>query len=140
MKPKISTYRFESNAPLALIWEIMTNNQDATWRSDLDHIEIIDDTHFIEHSKQGAQIAFTITEKDPLKRYCFAMSHPSWNGRWSGTFSVEHGRSVVILREELQMHHPFAQLIANLFMPLQKMQKQYSIDLQRKIKEVLSES
>ncbi|MEI3507595.1 MAG: hypothetical protein V8R01_00380 [Bacilli bacterium] len=43
--------------------EIVTNNEDYLWRSDLSTIEIIDDTHFVEYTKKGYPTYFTITSK-----------------------------------------------------------------------------
>lgn len=43
----------EFNCNKNKLWEIVTNNEDYLWRSDLSRIEIIDDTHFVEYTKKG---------------------------------------------------------------------------------------
>lgn len=133
MKPIRSTYRFESDAPLSLVWNIICDNAHSEWRSDLDHIEIRSSTNFIEYGKQGSIISFTITKKEPMHLYCFAMQHQKWDGTWSGEFYEEAGKSVVILKEEVQMHNPLLHFVASFFMPLKKMQAQYCNDLHQRI-------
>jgi len=50
------------NADIQTVWNIVTNNENYSWRSDLSKIEIIgNEEEFIEHTKEGFQTIFTIT-------------------------------------------------------------------------------
>ena len=51
------------------LWDIITDNSNYVWRSDLSKIEIIDDTHFVEYTKNNFPTYFTITSKEKLKEY-----------------------------------------------------------------------
>ena len=51
------------------LWNIITNNENYSWRSDLSRIEIVDDKHFIEFAKNNYPTYFTITSKKKLKEY-----------------------------------------------------------------------
>jgi len=42
------------NAPIERVWEVMTNwSEQPEWRNDLNRVEIVDNTHFIEYPKKG---------------------------------------------------------------------------------------
>lgn len=51
------------------VWNVVTDNKNYSWRSDLSKIEIVDDNNFIEYTKNGFQTLFTITVKQPYERY-----------------------------------------------------------------------
>lgn len=51
------------------LWDIITDNSNYKWRTDLSKIEIIDETHFIEYTKNNFPTYFTITAKEKSKEY-----------------------------------------------------------------------
>ncbi len=51
------------NCDIEKIWNIITDNRNYYWRSDLSKIDIIDDTHFIEYTKDNFLTYFTIASK-----------------------------------------------------------------------------
>ena len=57
------------------LWNIITDNSNYAWRSDLSKIEIIDDTHFIEYTANNFPTYFTITAKEKLKEYKFDLEN-----------------------------------------------------------------
>lgn len=133
MKERSSQMIFQTDAPCSLVWEIMTNNEDASWRSDLDHIEILNDTQFIEHGKSGFQLHFTITKKEAMKLYAFDISHPNWTGRWTGEFSEQDGKTTVVLTEYMKMNNPLLHLLSYVLFSLKKQQRLYIHDLETKL-------
>ncbi len=58
-----SNIKKEFNCDMEKIWNIITDNYNYAWRSDISKIEVIDDKHFIEYTKNGYSTYFTITFK-----------------------------------------------------------------------------
>ena len=57
------------------VWEIVTDLENYAWRSDLERIEIIDETHFIEHSKDGMKTSFKVTANEYCRRWEFYLEN-----------------------------------------------------------------
>lgn len=129
------TTRF--SAPLAAVWEIVTDNTDFSWRSDLDHIENKPDgVTFVEYPKKGSETVFTITEKQPGRLYAFHMEHAMFTGEWTGEFSeAEGGGTEVVFTERLTIRNPLVWLLSYLLMDLRGMQETYIRDLRGKLGE-----
>ena len=70
-----SNIKKEFNCDIEKLWNIITDNTNYTWRSDLSKIEIIDDKHFIEYAKNNYPTYFTITSKENLKEYRLSLIH-----------------------------------------------------------------
>lgn len=68
------------------LWEVITSNNNHSWRSDLSKIYIIDQKHFIEYDKNNFPIYFTITKKEKLKEYKFDLENTNLKGKWTGLF------------------------------------------------------
>ncbi|WP_041139379.1 hypothetical protein [Beduini massiliensis] len=114
------------------IWAIITNNLDSAWRSDLSHIEIIDETHFIEHTKDGFSTEFEITDKVDCQFYAFKMSNKNFQGKWSGKLiKISENETKVIFLEQITFKNKIMELISHLGMNLKKIQEQYFKDLQK---------
>ncbi len=58
------------------------------WRSDLKRVEVLDETHFVEYSKSGYAIKFTVTACEPLRRWAFVMENGNMSGSWEGIFEA----------------------------------------------------
>lgn len=134
MKTSVLTSEFRSDCET--VWNVVTNNADTAWRSDLDHVEIGEDgSSFTEFSKGGIATDFVITEKEPCKHYAFTLENPYFTGSWSGTFeSLKNGGTKIVFKEQLQMRNPVLRLFS-LFMNLKKMQELYASDLRKKLGE-----
>ena len=69
------------------LWNIITDNSNYKWRSDLSKIEIIDETHFVEYTKNNLPTYFTITSKIKLKEYKFDLENDNLKRKWIGIFN-----------------------------------------------------
>ncbi|MBS7020606.1 MAG: polyketide cyclase [Firmicutes bacterium] len=115
-----------------LLWNIVTNNLDFSWRSDLSHIEIVDETHFIEYAKNQYPISFTITKKEPIHLYQFDIENSNMVGSWTGIFQeLEPGKILLDFTEELEVKNPIMKLFAKQY--LKRQQKKYMEDLEKKV-------
>jgi hypothetical protein len=68
------------------LWNIITDNSNYVWRSDLSKISVIDDIHFIEYSKSNFPTYFTITKKEKLKEYKFDLENANLKGKMDWHF------------------------------------------------------
>ena len=130
-----STIKSLLQADLISVWDSVTSLHDFSWRSDIISIEVFDEKHFKETSKDGYETSFTITVVEPLMKYSFLMDNENLSGEWTGYFNqtergTEFTESVCLKKWWL---YPFAKWY------LKKHQKQYVSDLRLKLKLPISE-
>lgn len=113
------------------VWDIVTDNKNYEWRSDLSKIEMIDENRFDEYTKTGFVTHFRITEKEPYREYRFDIENQNMSGRWSGMFESRDGGTQITFTEEVRVKNP----IMNLFVKgyLRKQQAKYIADLREAI-------
>lgn len=129
-----SNIKKEFNCSIEKLWSIITNNADYTWRSDLSKIEIIDDKHFVEYTKNNFPTYFTITAKREYEEYRFDIENANIKGRWAGLFrQLPDGRAELDFTEEIATNHPIMKLLAKPY--LKSQQRKYMKDLDQKINE-----
>lgn len=130
MKVSKITAHFETN--VETVWNIVTDNEQFAWRTDLNKIEVVDDCHFIEFDKHDFQTSFMITKKEPYTFYAFTMENKNLTGRWQGTFAPsDHGTCVEFI-EEISFRNPLLKVIGS-FMNIRKIQERYIDDLKKEI-------
>lgn len=83
----ISNIKVSLPCDIQKVWEVVTALEDCAWRSDLSKIEIVNENQFIEYTKDGYATTFTITVKEPCKRYEFDMENGNMQGHWTGIFT-----------------------------------------------------
>ncbi|MBE6072222.1 MAG: polyketide cyclase [Clostridium butyricum] len=132
MKKCVVKARFISD--IKKVWEVVTNNSNYAWRSDLSKIEICkDNLSFIEYTSKGFLTNFIITEKKPFERYEFDISNKNMKGHWSGIFNkIENGTEVEFI-EEVSVNNPIMNLFVGAY--LKKQQKLYIKDLKKALGE-----
>ncbi len=112
------------------LWDVITDNSNYSWRSDLSKIEVIDDIHFIEYTKNNYPTYFTITSKKKLKIYQFDMENTNMKGHWTGIFKIlSNGNIEVEFIEEVEVSNPLMKLLAKSY--LKRTQKRYIKDLEK---------
>lgn len=112
------------------LWNIITDNTNYTWRTDLSKIEIVDDTHFIEYAKNNYPTYFTITKKEKLHIYAFDIENTNIKGKWIGKFrKLDNGCIEIEFTEAIETSHFIMKLLAKPY--LKSMQKRYIKDLER---------
>lgn len=122
------------NSDIQKIWDIVTDNHNYTWRSDLSKIEISgDELTFIEYTKSGFPTTFTITLKKPIERYEFDMRNQNIEGHWVGLFSQTSKGAQIEFTEEVTVKNPIMNLFAGFY--LKKQQVTYINDLRKALGE-----
>ena len=72
---------------LQRVWEVVTSLTNYSWRSDIEKLEVVSDTQFIETTKDGYRTVFTITKQEPCRLWEFDMENENIKGHWVGVFS-----------------------------------------------------
>lgn len=136
MRKSNTTAIFKAN--VQTVWDVVTNNEKYSWRSDLSKIEILDDGNkFIEYTKDRFTTHFKITTKQEYDRYEFDLENKNMKGHWIGIFTkTENGGTKIDFTEEIHIKNPFMDILSYLFMNLKKIQETYIMDLKKELGEV----
>lgn len=123
------TVTAEIPCDIETVWDIVTDNCNYAWRSDISKIEVIDEKRFDEYTKDGFVTHFSITEKEPYRIYRFDMENRNMSGRWTGIFERCENGTQITFTEEVRVKNP----IMNLFVSgyLKKQQNTYIGDLKK---------
>lgn len=117
--------------PVERVWQVVTDLTNTAWRSDLAWVEVLDETHFVEHTKSGYATNFTVTAYEPLRRWAFAMENGNMSGSWEGIFEAAEGCTRLHCTETVGAKHWWM----HPFVPgyLKRQQKRYLDDLRREL-------
>ena len=114
------------------LWNIITDNSNYKWRTDLLKIEIKDETHFIEYTTNNFPTYFTITAKEKLKEYKFDLENTNLKGKWIGIFKeLPNGNIELDFTEEIEVKNFIMKLLAKPY--LKSQQKKYMKDLEKEL-------
>ncbi len=116
-------------ADIQRVWETVTSLEKYAWRSDLSRIEVIDETHFVEYTKEGFPTTFTITVSEPCKRLEFDMENRNMSGHWVGLFTPNGEQTEVDFTEDVTAKKLLMKPFVKPY--LKKQQAQYIADLQK---------
>ena len=111
------------------VWEAVTSLEDCAWRSDLGKIEIVNENQFIEYTKDGYATTFTITEKEPCKRYEFDIENGNMQGHWTGIFTKKGNSTELDFTEDVTAKKLFMKPFVKGY--LKKQQQLYVSDLKK---------
>ena len=114
------------------LWDIITDNSNYKWRTDLLKIEIKDETHFIEYTTNNFPTYFTITAKEKIKEYKFDLENTNLKGKWIGIFKeLPNGNIELDFTEEIEVKNFIMKLLAKPY--LKSQQKKYMKDLEKEL-------
>lgn len=121
------------NAPVDVVFAIVTNNQDWHYRSSLDDLEIIRTQGDIEEWEETAHavtIRFKTLEKRLNSFYRFEMESKMFTGEWQATFEPEEGgKTLFTATEKIEYKNLFYRLVGYAFMDLNKFMNTYQEEL-----------
>ena len=127
-----SNIKKEFNCDKNKLWNIITDNANFAWKSDLSKIEIIDNTHFVEYTKKNFPTYFTIISKEKLKVYKFELKNENLKGKWIGVFKeLPNGNIELDFTEEIEVNSFIMKMLAKFY--LKSQQKRYMRDLEREL-------
>ncbi|PIH03467.1 hypothetical protein [Clostridium combesii] len=136
-KPRTAEVTAYLQSDIKSVWNVVTNNNDYKWRSDIEKIEIINDgKEFIEYTSSGIATKFFITKKEEYSQYKFSMRNKMFAGFWTGHFSeTKNGGTKIVFVENIFIKNPIIKILSYFFMDLKKMQNTYILDLKKKLGE-----
>ena len=133
MKPfLISIVTDVIDAPVALVYNIVTDNKNFQWRKEVENIKLLEDG-FIEYYKGGGHTLFKNIQKKENEYYAFTMQHKLFNGEWEGKFESYNGGTKVCFQEKIYIKNFFLRLIAPLFWNLKRTQQNYITALKAEV-------
>ena len=115
------------------VWETVTSLENYAWRSDLSRIEVVDETRFVEYTKEGYRTAFTITAADPCERWEFDMENDNMKGHWTGLFRRVDGGTEIDFTEDVTAKKLLMKPFVKAY--LKKQQERYVSDLKKALAE-----
>ena len=125
----ISNIKVSRPCDIQNVWEAVTSLEDCAWRSDLGKIEIVNENQFIEYTKDGYATTFTITEKEPCKRYEFDIENGNMQGHWTGIFTKKGNSTELDFTEDVTAKKLFMKPFVKGY--LKKQQQLYVSDLKK---------
>lgn len=119
------------------VWNVLTNNEDYKWRSDIKKIEPIEDgSQWLEYYDNKNYTKFTLVEKAEYIKYVFNMENKMFYGNWTGHFyPTKTGGTKLIIIENIFIKNPIVRIVSYLFWDLNKIQDIYIRDLKNKLQE-----
>ena len=133
MKPfLISIITDVIDAPVTLVYNIVTDNKNFHWRKEVENIELLEDG-FIEYYKGEGHTFFKNIQKKEYEYYAFTMQHKLFNGEWEGKFESYNGGTKVCFQEKIHIKNFFLRLIAPLFWNLKRIQQNYITALKAEV-------
>ena len=128
----ISTITDFIDAPIALVYSIVTDNSNFQWREEVKDIELLEEG-FIEYYKAGGHTLFSNIRKIENEYYAFTMQHKLFIGEWEGKFESYKGGSKICFQEKIYIKNFFLRLMAPLFWNLKRIQQNYITALKVKV-------
>lgn len=126
----LSTIEVMIDAKIEDVWQVVTQLENVTWRSDISRIEVLNEgTEFVEYTMDGYPTHFTITEFHPPTDYAFTMNNDNMRGKWRGTLTKRGGQTQAVFTEEVYAKKLFLKPFVKRY--LAKQQKQYMQDLKK---------
>lgn len=123
------TVRFP--CPVEQVWHTVTDLAHTTWRSDLAGVVVLDETHFVEHTKSGYATNFTVTDCKALRRWVFTMENGNMSGSWEGVFEAAEGGTRLTCTETVNAKRWWMRPVVPGY--LKRQQKLYLDDLRREL-------
>lgn len=116
------------------VWHVVTSLEDASWRSDLSRIEVLEaGKKFVEYTTDGYATTFTITACEPYKRWEFDMENDNMSGHWVGLFSGDTEKTMVDFTEDVTAKKIIMKPFVGKY--LKKQQATYIKDLKKALEE-----
>lgn len=112
-----------------IVWNVVTEVKNYTWRHDLSKTEVISDKKFIEYTKKGYPTTFTITIIEPYRRWEFDMENSNMKGHWVGIFTCKDNETEIDFTEYVTAKKFFMKPFVKLY--LKKQQNQFVLDLKK---------
>ena len=119
---------------LQKVWEVVTSLADCLWRSDIEKVEVISDTQFVEIAKSGYRTTFTITRQEPCSLWEFDLENDHIRGHWIGVFSGNEKTATIDFTEYIEPKKWRPKPLVRIY--LKYMQVRYVRDLRQALERI----
>lgn len=120
---------FSSN--IHKVWNVVTTVEGYQWRSDLSKAEMLNETQFVEYTKDGYATTFTVTACEPYKRWEFDLENDNMRGHWTGIFTQKGENTELSFTEDVTVRKFFMKPFVKAF--LKKQQAAFLRDLSKEL-------
>lgn len=127
----ISQMTREFSCPVQQVWNVVTNLEDTSWRSDLARVEVLSETTFVEYTKSGFATTFTVTACEKPTFWAFRMENENMSGYWEGRFASTKAGTQVTFVESVTAKRWWMRPLVPGYLKCQ--QKAYLADLAKKL-------
>lgn len=127
----ICSIKASFNKDLQTVWDTVTCLENYFWRSDIQKIEVLNETQFIEYTKTGAKTLFTVTSRKPFKQWEFDIENKIIKGHWTGIFTQVNNKTEICFTENVMAKNILLNPFIKLY--LKRQQILYVSDLKREL-------
>lgn len=103
----VSNIKTVLSADISKVWDVVTDVENYSWRSDLSRTELLEKNQFVEYTKEGYPTTFTITSSVPYERWEFDMENSNMKGHWVGIFTPKEGKTEIEFTENVTVKKIF---------------------------------
>lgn len=103
----VSNIKTVLSADISKVWDVVTDVENYSWRSDLSRTELLEKKQFVEYTKEGYPTTFTITSSVPYERWEFDMENSNMKGHWVGIFTPKEGKTEIEFTENVTVKKIF---------------------------------
>lgn len=129
----VSNKKAMFSSDIHTVWSIMTDVERCAWRSDLSKTEVLNEKQFVEYTKEGYATTFTITVKEPYRRWEFDMGNSNMKGHWIGILTEREGQTEIDFTEDVTPKKWWMKPFVRGF--LRKQQELYISDLRKALED-----
>ncbi|HSM46229.1 MAG TPA: SRPBCC family protein [Draconibacterium sp.] len=119
------------------VFQIVTDVENQlSWRSDVQEINIIDEDTWTEVPKKGTPITFKTKQEIQNQLFEIEIIEPkSFDGYWIGTFEQTTTGTKVVFKEVITIENPFFRVMSSIFVDLDQTMEVYMTNLKNKLGE-----
>ena len=125
----VSNIKTVLSADISKVWDVVTDVENYSWRSDLRRTELLEKKQFVEYTKEGYPTTFTITSSVPYERWEFDMENSNMKGHWVGIFTPKEGKTEIEFTENVTVKKIFLRPFIKRY--LRKQQTLFVADLEK---------
>lgn len=103
----VSNIKTVLSADISKVWDVVTDVENYSWRSDLSRTELLEKKQFVEYTKEGYPTTFTITSSVPYERWEFDMENSNMKGHWVGIFKPKGEKTEIEFTENVTVKKIF---------------------------------
>ncbi len=103
----VSNIKAVLSADISKVWDVVTDIENYSWRSDLSRTELLEKKKLVEYTKEGYPTTFTITSSVPYERWEFDMENSNMKGHWVGIFKPKGEKTEIEFTENVTVKKIF---------------------------------